>query len=46
MRKLFLFKNMFLVLLAIFIFQGCAALTLDVDVYKGPLANDKDILTQ
>ncbi len=26
--------------------QGCAVLTLDVDVYKGPLANDSDVLTQ
>jgi hypothetical protein len=28
------------------LFTGCAALTIDVDVYKGPLANHEDVLIE
>ena len=28
------------------LFAGCAVLTVDVDVYKGPLANHEDIQTE
>ncbi len=28
------------------VLNGCAALTIDVDVYKGPLANNEDVLAQ
>ncbi|MBT3922893.1 MAG: hypothetical protein HOF21_09995 [Nitrospina sp.] len=39
-------KPAFYILPALIFLQSCAALTLDVDVYKGPLANDQDVLTQ
>lgn len=38
-------QKVFLVGIAV-LFAGCAVLTVDVDVYKGPLANHEDIQTE
>jgi hypothetical protein len=35
-----------IIVLLIIVLNGCAELTVNVDVYKGPLANNDDVLTQ
>jgi len=44
MKKTTLHKMVFLGIAVLF--AGCAVLTVDVDVYKGPLANHEDIQTE
>ncbi len=34
------------VLTSLMVFPGCATLTIDVDVYKGPLANHEQVQTE
>lgn len=40
------FLKLFIISIALFAFMGCAVMTVDVDVYKGPMSNHEDVQMQ